>query len=95
MDKHDTIVDDEKQTALWIKGNLPVNETICADRGPIFTWYLQKEVIYNKDSVPLNNLSTFLKENNASYYVSLKGFEIQNLTIVKHIGKVTVYKNSV
>ena len=95
VDKHDTIVDDEKQTALLIKENLPANETICADRGPIFTWYLQKEVIYNKDSVPLNNLSTFLKDNNATYYVSLKGFEIQNLTIIKHIGKVTVYKNNV
>ncbi|MDO5849933.1 MAG: glycosyltransferase family 39 protein [Methanobacteriaceae archaeon] len=95
MDKHDTLVDDEKQTALWIKGNLPDNVTLCADRGPIFTWYLQKGVVYNKDSIPINNMSTFLKDNNASYYISLKGFEIQNLTIVKHIGKVTIYKNMV
>ncbi len=96
MDKHDTLVDDEKNTSLWIKNNIPNYDkvTIWADRGPIYTWYLGTEVHYRKDAMNLTDLSLFLNENNATYYISLGNKNLEGFKSIKQIGEVTVYKNS-
>lgn len=95
MDKHDTLVDDEKNLSLWIKDNIPNYDkiNIWADRGPIFTWYLQTEIHYNKDTMSLTELSTFLNKNNASYYITCKNCTIPGFKIVKNIGEVNLYIN--
>lgn len=95
MDKHDTLVDDEKDLSLWIKNNIPNYDkiNIWADRGPIFTWYLQTEIHYNKDTMSLEELSTFLNDKNASYYITCKNSTIPGFKIIKNIGEVNLYKN--
>ncbi len=95
IDKHDPIVHDEKEIAKWLN-NYDVNhqsKVIWAERGPIFTWYLKKDVEYvNWLSTP-EKLSNEMVKNNVSYYISIHpGVEIPHYSPIKRIGEVTVYK---
>ena len=70
IDRHDTLVDNEIETAKWIESNIDYeNMTIYADRGPIYTWYLASEVDYCPSSVNISELGDYLNEQNASYYI--------------------------
>lgn len=93
--RYDSLVTDEKNTYNWVVNNVDdySSKIIFADRGPIYTWYFQKEVFYIKDSYTPQELNQKLLDNNVSYYLRL-GSEL-NLTdysSVEKFGKTTVYK---
>jgi hypothetical protein len=71
--KYDSIVDDERNAADWIKLTSPdyENLVIWADRGPIYTWLFQSEVHYVKDSYTVDELNNALLDANATYYIHL------------------------
>ena len=107
IDRHDTLVDNEIETAKWIESNIDYeNMTIYADRGPIYTWYLASEVDYCPSSVNISELGDYLNEQNASYYimtplednVNYDYFQnkdsIEGFTKIKTFGEVKVYKNN-
>ncbi len=107
IDRHDTLVDNEIETAKWIESNIDYeNMTIYADRGPIYTWYLSSEVDYCPSSVNISELGDYLNEHNASYYimtplednVNYDYFQnkdsIEGFTKIKTFGEVKVYKNN-
>ena len=107
IDRHDTLVDNEIETAKWIESNIDYeNMTIYADRGPIYTWYLANEVDYCPSSVNISELGDYLNEHNASYYimtplednVNYDYFQnkdsIEGFTKIKTFGEVKVYKNN-
>jgi hypothetical protein len=95
VDKHDSLVNNEQDTVAWLESHdANLNSTVIwADRGPIYTWYLQKEVHYVTNKLDPSLLSQQMLANNTKYYIS----QYDNLTIphfeeVKQIGKVTVYQ---
>ena len=107
IDRHDTLVDNEIETAKWIESCIDYeNMTIYADRGPIYTWYLASEVDYCPSSVNISELGDYLNEQNASYYimtplednVNYDYFQnkdsIEGFTKIKTFGEVKVYKNN-
>ncbi|MBZ9571045.1 glycosyltransferase family 39 protein [Methanobrevibacter sp. TMH8] len=97
IDKHDSIVDNEKEVVNWLKVYDPNydNKVIWAERGPIFTWYLQKEVLYVKWLTSPNELSTMMLANNTTYFISIhKKTNINGYLPVKEIGEVIVYKKT-
>lgn len=107
IDRHDTLVDNEIETAKWIESNIDYeNMTIYADRGPIYTWYLSSEVDYCPSSVNISELGDYLNEHNASYYimtplednVNYDYFQnkdsIEGFTKIRTFGEVKVYKNN-
>lgn len=107
IDRHDTLVDNEIETAQWIENNIDYeNMTIYADRGPIYTWYLASEVDYCPSSVNISELGGYLNENNARYYILTplednvnydyfqKNDSIEGFTKIKTFGEVKVYKNN-
>ena len=107
IDRHDTLVDNEIETAKWIESSIDYeNMTIYADRGPIYTWYLSSEVDYCPSSVNISELGDYLNEHNASYYimtplednVNYEYFQnndsIEGFTKIKTFGEVKVYKNN-
>ena len=107
IDRHDTLVDNEIETAKWIESSIDYeNMTIYADRGPIYTWYLASEVDYCPSSVNISELGDYLNEQNASYYimtplednVNYDYFQnkdsIEGFTKIKTFGEVKVYKNN-
>ena len=107
IDRHDTLVDNEIETAKWIESNIDYeNMTIYADRGPIYTWYLASEVDYCPSSVNISELGDYLNEQNASYYIMTplednvnydyfqNNDSIEGFTKIKTFGEVKVYKNN-
>ena len=107
IDRHDTLVDNELETAEWIEGNIDYeNITIYADRGPVYTWYLASEIDYCPSSVNISELGAYLNEQNASYYILTplednvnydyfqKNDSIEGFTKIKTFGEVKVYKNN-
>jgi len=97
IDKHDPLVDNEKEASLWIKENVPQHSqiNIWAMRGPIYTWYLGEEVTYLTSFPQNQNLGDYLKSQNVSYYISTPyNNTINHFTKVKTIGQVNIYKNN-
>lgn len=97
IDKHDSLVDDEKNTSEWIKSNIPnyQNENIWADRGPVYSWYLKNEIKYHTQDEDGIKTGKFLSEKNASYYISNNANKTVNGFIpIKTIGEVSVYKRN-
>ena len=95
VNKHDSLVNNEQDTVTWLEGHDPNlgSAVIWADRGPIFTWYLQKEVHYVTSKENSSKFSSEMLANNTKYYIS----QYQNLSIpqykeVKQIGEVSVYQ---
>ena len=96
MDKHDPLVDDEKDASLWIKENIPdYNSTsIWADRGPIYSWYLKTSVNYRNADVNMSEIGEYLDDKNASYYIASPwNNTVNGFSKIKTFGKVSIYKN--
>lgn len=96
MDKHDPLVDNEKDASMWIKENIPDyrNTAIWADRGPIYAWYLKSDVEYRIETVDMNEIGEYLDERNASYYIASPwNNEVNGFSKIKTFGNVTIYKN--
>ncbi|RBQ22295.1 hypothetical protein ALNOE001_20250 [Candidatus Methanobinarius endosymbioticus] len=97
LDKHDSLAHDERETVNWIKNHDPNynSKVIWAERGPIFTWYFKKEIIYVNWEHSPQNLSEMMKGNNTTYFIALSPEEnIPGYSSVKKIGKVTIYQRN-
>jgi hypothetical protein len=95
LDKHDPVVGDEREMVKWFVKYDPnyKEKVIWADRGPIFTWYLQKEVIYMNWLVNPEQLSVQMLENNTDYYITINpAKQIPYYTKIKEIGEIAIYK---
>jgi len=95
IDKQDSIVNDEREVANWLKIHDPNYDTkiIWAERGPIFTWYLQKEVFYMNWLDSPENLSAKMIANNTTYFISVhKKTEIPGFSPVKITENVIVHQ---
>lgn len=96
MDKHDPLVDNEKDASMWIKENVPdyKNSSIWADRGPIYVWYLKSDIEYRTETVDMSEIGEYLDQNNASYYIASPwNSDVNGFTKLKTFGNVTIYKN--
>lgn len=85
----DSLAVSEKHASDWISDKEGI---IYSDRGPVFTWYLQKEVAYARN--PGNNtlLNQELLEGNATYYISSIPVNLTDYKSVKEFGDVNVYR---
>ena len=83
------IVINEKETAEWIANE---NGIILSDRGPIYTWYLQKEVPYARYAYDNNLLNQELQNASAKYYITINPTNLTSYIPIKEFGNVTVYK---
>ncbi|KZX17171.1 glycosyltransferase family 39 protein [Methanobrevibacter filiformis] len=94
IDKRSELAENEKDASEWIKShdNNYKNVVIYADRGPIFTWYLQKEVVYMGSNVPTHDLNNILKSNNTTYYISIEKYDLFDYNLVKTFGQVYIYE---
>ena len=95
VDKHDSLVNDEQDVVEWLEINNPDLDSIniSSDRGPIYTWYLQKEVGYITYTSNITSLSKQLAENNAEYYISqADNLTIPNYSKVREFGLVSIYQ---
>lgn len=95
IDKHDSLVDNEKEATNWIIHNEPnyQSKIIWADRAPDYTWYLKTEIHYAKEPMNVNTLSKTLIKNNTDYYITLhKTPKIPGFNLIKTIGEVNIYQ---
>ena len=95
VDKHSSLVNDEQEVVEWLEINNPELDSIniSSDRGPIYTWYLQKEVNYVSYTDNITSLDEQLSETNAKYYISLENnLTIPNYHKIEDIGKVSIYQ---
>jgi 4-amino-4-deoxy-L-arabinose transferase-like glycosyltransferase len=93
--KHDSLVHDERAVIKWISSydNNFQSKVIWAERGPIFTWHLKKEVNYVNWLVDPQELSNDMIKNNVIYYISMDpNLEIPSYIKIKTIGKVSIYE---
>ena len=84
----DSLALNEESVADWLKGN---DGIIYSDRGPIYTWNLQKEVPYVRNLTNNTLLNQELLDNNATYYVSSVEVNLTDYEPVKEFGSITVY----
>lgn len=97
IDKHDPLVDEEKEVSEWIKLNIPnyANAHIVADRAPIYTWYLKTGIPYHFILSEGMTHEKQLNEENATYYIRLNNdTKINGFKIIKTIGPNTIYKRA-
>lgn len=97
IDKHDSIVSDERQVVSWLKTHDPNYNTkvIWAERGPVFTWYLQKEVLYVTWLTSPKELSKSMIANNTTYFISVhKKTNIPGYSPVKTTENVIVFERN-
>ena len=97
IDKHDSLVSDEKEVVNWLKIHDPHYNTkvIWSERGPAFTWYLQMEVFYVNWLDSPKNLSAKMIANNTTYFISVhKKTEIPGFSPVKVTEKIIVYQRN-
>ncbi|MGL4669461.1 MAG: glycosyltransferase family 39 protein [Methanobacteriaceae archaeon] len=97
IDKSMPLVQNEKAASIFLKEYDPnySSKIIWADRGPVFTWYLQKEVKYTDWRYGSNESSDrFNKEinnENVSYYFALRDIPIPNYKIIASFGDIHIY----
>lgn len=95
VNKNDPLVNNEKDSVVWLEAhdsNLS-SAVIWADRGPIYTWYLQKEVKYVTTQVNPSTFSEQMLANNTKYYIAQdKTLNIPHFKEVKKIGEVDIYQ---
>jgi len=94
IDKHDPMVNNEREVANWLKIHDPnyKNEVIWAERGPIFTWYFQKEVFYVNWAFSPGELSSMMIANNTTYFIAVNKTEIPGYFPIKVTENSIVYK---
>ena len=85
----DSLAVSENNVAKWLEGKSGV---IASDRAPVYTWYLQKEVIYIQTTSNTTLINENLLNNDTTYYVSIDKFNLDNYSQVKQIDKSTIYK---
>ena len=98
IDKRDQIVHDERAIVQWLSNhdNDYQSKVIWAERGPIFTWYMKKEVIYVNWQINPSQLSEDMIKNNTTYFISIqRNLEIPKFSKIKTIGEVSVYKRMI
>lgn len=84
----DSLAVDEKNTADWLNDNEGI---VFSDRGPAFTWYLQKEVQYAKNIGNNTLLNQELLDKNVTYYISGSKLNLTDYAPVEEFGSVKVY----
>jgi 4-amino-4-deoxy-L-arabinose transferase-like glycosyltransferase len=97
IDKHDYLVNDERETVKWLENHDPLykSKIIWAERGPIFTWYLKQEVFYVNWNYSTEKLSTMMKGNNTTYFISIHPeTDIPDYTMIKRIGNIIIYERN-
>ena len=95
MNKHDSLVHNEREAVEWIKIHIPdyQNEIIWSERGPTFTWYLKQEVFYVNWKYSPNKLSEMMIGNNTTYFISISPeTNIPGFSPVKKFGEVIIYQ---
>ncbi len=81
----DAMVLDERAAAEWISDK---DGVVFSDRGPIFTWYLQKEVGYTS-SIGNNYLDEQLIGEGADYYIASEDVNLTSYSPVRQFGNTT------
>ena len=87
----DSLSISEKYAADWISNKEGV---ILSDRAPVYTWHLQKEVIYSKFPGNSTLLNEELLENNATWYIGINGINLTDYDKVKNYSNVVIYHRS-
>lgn len=85
----DSIALNEKAAGEWLGDK---DGIILSDRGPIYTWQLQKEVQYPRNAGNDTLLNQELLDKNATYYASLNNVNLTDYSLVKEFGSVKIYQ---
>ena len=85
----DSLAVSEDNVAKWFEGKSGI---ISSDRAPVYTWYLQKEVIYIQDTSKSTLLNENLLNNDTTYYVTIDKVNLDNYSQIKQMDKSTIYK---
>ncbi len=86
----DSLALNEQSASDWLSGK---DAIAFSDRGPIYTWMLQKEIPYARNTWNDTLLNQELIDNNATYYLSLNKVNLTDYTQAKEFGGVTIYKS--
>ena len=79
---------DENNVANWIECR---DGVILSDRGPTYTWLLQKEVNYARNSGNITLLNQELLDNNARYYISNQHLNLTSYKLIKEVNGIKIY----
>ena len=90
-DKNDSLVLAEQNAADWISDKEGV---IFSERGPIYTWYLQKEVGTSKYPTDPERLNKELLENNVTWYIGLEDLNLTDYSKVKDYKLTFIYERN-
>lgn len=94
IDKHDPLVPNEIKVANWLKeyDSDYRNQVMWSTRGPIYTWYLQKEVKYLEKGGTYEELSNILRSDNSTYFITHLDGNITGYKQAIRLDGVTVYQ---
>ena len=85
------LVINERDAASWM---VDKDGSIYSDRGPIYAWYLQKEVKYPTNYRDSYLLNQELVNNSVDYYIGMDKVNLTNYVQIKEFGHVTVYQKN-
>ena len=85
------LVINERDAANWMGDK---DGVIYSDRGPIYTWYLQKEVEYPSNYRDSYLLNQELVNGSADYYIGMDKVNLTDFNQIKEFGHVTVYQKN-
>ena len=88
--KYDKNSADEKLAVNYLKDKEGV---IMSDRGPVYTFYLKKEVKLIRD-MDQKNLDKELLDNHAEYVTTFHQVNLTHYSPVKEFGNITIYKKN-
>ncbi|KZX14866.1 glycosyltransferase family 39 protein [Methanobrevibacter curvatus] len=93
IDKHDSTVDNVKDTVVWLKIHDPnyKEKVIISDR-PFYSFYLNKNILFMYRKGDSKNMSDFLKNENATYYITFNSRHIDDYNLIKQFGKVCIFE---
>ena len=84
----DPLAVNEKNAANWIGND---DGVILSDRGPTYTWLLQKEVSYPKFISDSDLLDEELRNDSAKYYIGINSINLTTYSPIKEFGSVKIY----
>ncbi len=88
---HDnSVAVNEHDASGWLEGK---DGIMFSNRGPVYTWYLQKEVKYARNVGNDTLLSQELHDGNATYYISTGKVNLTGYSMVKEFGDVKIYES--
>ena len=88
--KYDKNAADEKLAVNYLKDKEGV---IMSDRGPVYTFYLKKEVKLIRD-MDQKNLDKELLDNHAEYVTTFHQVNLTHYSPIKEFGNITIYKKN-